>query len=85
MKTSGTLGPAESAAPHSALQANSVQCWVVSGRPAMQAWAAWMRMQQGLPLTDWPEELPFPIQSLAEPLPSQREKLRRWVKRHLKR
>ncbi len=42
----------------------------------MRAWAAWMRVQQGLPLTDWPEELPYPRQPFAEPLPTLRQKLR---------
>ena len=53
-----------------------VGVWIVQGRPAMRAWAAWMRVQQGLPLTDWPEELPYPSQPFAQPLPTLRQKLR---------
>lgn len=57
-----------------------VGVWVVQGRPAMRAWAAWMRVQQGLPLTDWPEELPYPRQPFAEPLPTVRQRLQTRVK-----
>lgn len=57
-----------------------VGVWIVQGRPAMRAWAAWMRVQQGLPLTDWPEELPYPRQPFAEPLPTVRQRLQTRVK-----
>ena len=66
----------ETHAAHTASTGAPVGVWIVQGRPAMRAWAAWMRVQQGLPLTDWPEELPYPRQPLAKPLPTLRQRLR---------
>jgi len=55
--------------------------WIASGRPAMQAWAALQRVQNGLPLTDWPDELPLPRIQLASPLPTLRQLLRQRLHR----